>query len=111
MALQSLPVLITSGDLLPGGGDLNGRRWAGQQLLRCWARQAGSRPMALAHADPAQLEQLHPWLNSQGFSENYMRSVCLIQSHVRPGGASFCQILRLVAGLSGANLSVLLLFL
>ena len=68
MALQSLPVLITSGDLLPGGGDLNGRRWAGQQLLRCWARQAGSRPMALAHADPAQLEQLHPWLNSQGFS-------------------------------------------
>ena len=30
MAL-SLPVLITSGDLLPGGGDLNGR-WAGQQL-------------------------------------------------------------------------------
>ena len=50
MALQSLPVLITSGDLLPGGGDLNGRRWAGQQLLR-WARQAGSRPMPLAHAD------------------------------------------------------------
>ena len=68
MVLQSLPVLITSGDLLPGGGDLNGRRWAGQQLLRCWARQAGSRPMALAHADPAQLEQLKPWLNSQGFS-------------------------------------------
>ena len=68
MVLQSLPVLITSGDLLPGGGELNGRRWAGQQLLRCWARQAGSRPMALAHADPAQLEQLKPWLKSQGFS-------------------------------------------
>ena len=31
MVLQLLPVLITSGDLLPGGGDLNGRRWAGQQ--------------------------------------------------------------------------------
>ena len=68
MVLQSLPVLITSGDLLPGGGELNGRRWAGQQLLRCWARQAGSRPMALAHADPAQLEQLKPWLKSQGFN-------------------------------------------
>ena len=68
MVLQSLPVLITSGDLLPGGGELNGRRWAGQQLLRCWARQAGSRPMALANADPAQLEQLKPWLKSQGFS-------------------------------------------
>lgn len=68
MILQSLPVLITSGDLLPGGGDLNGRRWAGQQLLRCWARHAGSRPMALANADPSQLEQLKPWLKSQGFS-------------------------------------------
>ena len=63
-----MPVLITSGDLLPGGGDLNGRRWAGQQLLRSWACQAGSRPMALANADPAQLEQLRPWLNSHGFS-------------------------------------------
>ncbi|WP_114988899.1 glycosyltransferase family 4 protein [Synechococcus sp. N19] len=68
MVLQSLPVLITSGDLLPGGGELNGRRWAGQQLLRCWARQAGSRPMALAHAVPAQLEQLKPWLKCQGFT-------------------------------------------
>ena len=68
MVLQSLPVLITSGDLLPGGGHLNGRRWAGQQLLRCWARQAGPRSMALAHADPAQLEQLKPWLKRQGFS-------------------------------------------
>ena len=68
MVLQPLPVLITSGDLLPGGGELNGRRWAGQQLLRCWAGQAGSRPMALAHADPAQLEQLKPWLRNQGFS-------------------------------------------
>ena len=66
--MQSLPVLITSGDLLPGGGELNGRRWAGQQLLRCWARHAGSRSMALAHADPAQLEQLKPWLESHGFS-------------------------------------------
>ena len=68
MVLQSLPVLITSGDLLPGGGELNGRRWAGRQLLRCWARQVGSRPMALAHADPSQLEQLKPWLKNQGFS-------------------------------------------
>ena len=68
IVLPSLPVLITSGDLLPGVGDLNGRRWAGQQLLRCWARHAGSRPMAMANADPAQLEQLKPWLKSQGFS-------------------------------------------
>jgi len=68
MALVNLPVLITSGDLLPGGGELNGRRWAGQQLLRCWARQAGERPLALANADPAQLKQLEPWLRQQGFA-------------------------------------------
>ena len=68
MVLQSLPVLITSGDLLPGGGELNGRRWAGQQLLRCWARQAGSRPMALANANPTQLLELKPWLSTEGFS-------------------------------------------
>ena len=68
MVLQSLPVLITSGDLLPGGGDLNGRRWAGQQFLCCWARQAGSRPMALAHPDPAHIEQLKHWLRTKGFS-------------------------------------------
>ena len=53
---------------LPGGGELNGRRWAGQQLLRCWARHAGTRPMALANANPDQLEQLKPWLQSQGFN-------------------------------------------
>jgi len=68
MALVNLPVLITSGDLLPGGGELNGRRWAGQQLLRCWARQTGERPLALANADPAQLKQLEPWLRQQGFA-------------------------------------------
>ena len=68
MVLQSLPVLITSGDLLPGGGELNGRRWAGQQLLRCWANHAGSRPLALANANPAQLESMKPWLKNQGFS-------------------------------------------
>ena len=39
--MPRLPALITSGDVLPGGGDLNGRRWAGHQLLRAWARYAG----------------------------------------------------------------------
>lgn len=62
-----LPALITSGDLLPGGGALNGRRWAGQQLIRAWAHHAGERPMALAHADPAQINQIKPWLQKAGF--------------------------------------------
>ena len=33
MILQTLPVLITSGDLAVGGGELNGRRWAANN---CW---------------------------------------------------------------------------
>ena len=40
-----------------------------------------------------------------------MRLVYLIQSHAGDGAASFCQILRLVAGLNGGNQSVRLLFL
>ena len=44
MTDPQLPALIVSADFLPGGGALNGRRWAGQQLLRTWARLAGSDP-------------------------------------------------------------------
>ena len=32
--------------------------------------------MALAHADPAQLEQLKPWLKSQGFSGELHSLAC-----------------------------------
>jgi len=63
-----LPVLITSGDLLPGHGELNGRRWAGQQLLKCWAHQASGREMALANADPNQLQAIKPLLAQAGFT-------------------------------------------
>ena len=65
--MPRLPALITSGDVLPGGGDLNGRRWAGHQLLRAWARYAGESPLALAHADPQSLLGLQPWLEESGF--------------------------------------------
>ena len=61
-----LPALITSGDLLPGGGVLNGRRWAGQTLLRCWAQASADRPMALAAADPAGLQPLLALLREAG---------------------------------------------
>ena len=44
--MPRLPALITSGDVMPGGGDLNGRRWAGHQLLRAWAGFLQS-PLAL----------------------------------------------------------------
>ena len=89
MVLQSLPVLITSGDLLPGGGELNGRRWAGQQLLRCWARHAGSRPMALANADPSQLEQLEALAQSQGFKGELYSLGLLDPSPCRAWGGFF----------------------
>ena len=102
MVLQSLPVLITSGDLCQGG-ELNGRRWAGQQLLRCWARQAGSRPMALANANPAQLESLKPWLKKQGSVVTSIPLVCSIQSHIGTGVGFFCPIHRSVVGPSGVN--------
>ena len=41
-----------SGDLLPGGGALNGRRWAGQQLLRLWLELAEGQSLQLVAADP-----------------------------------------------------------
>ena len=50
-----------------GGGALNGRRWAGQQLLKSWAARSGSRPMALASPRPEALNQLLPLLRENGF--------------------------------------------
>ena len=66
--MVSLPVLITSGDLLPGHGELNGRRWAGQQLLKCWAHHANGGELALANADPGQLQAIKPLLAQAGFT-------------------------------------------
>ena len=54
MTVSQLPALIVSSDFLPGGGALNGRRWAGQQLLRSWAHWAGSDSLTLLMGDPAQ---------------------------------------------------------
>lgn len=64
--MSRLPVLITSRDLLPGCGDLNGRRWAGQQLLKSWAACLGPEPMALAHAQPNELKKFLPILRDAG---------------------------------------------
>lgn len=40
-------------ELLPGGGPLNGRRWAGQQLLQLWLALAGNRDLPLLTVDPS----------------------------------------------------------
>ena len=52
---------------MPGGGDLNGRRWAGQQLIRAWANFVGEGSLTLAHAEPKSLLGLKPWLEEAGF--------------------------------------------
>ncbi len=87
--LVQLPALISSGDLLPGGGPLNGRRWAGQTLLRCWAQASGSAPMALAHAQPASLEALLPLLRQAGHT-GPLHGLPLTDPHqVAPWGGLF----------------------
>ena len=65
----------------------------------------------LAHADPAQLQHFSLAATVKASAASCMLLVCLIQSHARHGVASFFQILLLVVGLSGGNLSVLRLFL
>ena len=52
-AVLSLPALIVSSDFVPGGGPLNGRRLAGQQLLRLWAGIAQAQPITLLMAQIA----------------------------------------------------------
>ena len=87
--MASLPALITSGDLLPGGGALNGRRWAGQQLLKSWAARSGHLPMALASPRPQGLKQLLPFLREQGFNGELNSLDLLSPEGVIPWGGLF----------------------
>ena len=64
--MPRFPALIVSADLLPGGGPLNGRRWAGQQLLRLWGRAASSDPITLLMAQPAGREPFELMLREAG---------------------------------------------
>ena len=102
--MVTLPALITSGDLLPGGGALNGRRWAGQQLLKSWAARSGSRPMALASPRPEALNQLLPLLRENGFEGELTGLDLLSLRMLLYGVGCFFQILPLAAGLCGGNL-------
>ena len=87
--MGKLPALITSGDLLPGGGALNGRRWAGQQLLKSWAARSGTRPMALASPRPQSLQKLLPFLRDQGFNGQLNGLNLLSPEDVIPWGGLF----------------------
>ena len=95
--MVNLPALITSGDLLPGGGALNGRRWAGQQLLKSWAARSGPHPMALASPRPQAIQQLLPFLRDQGFEGELNGLDLLSPEGVIPWGGLFLN-LQLDAG-------------
>ena len=58
--------MVVSNDFFPGGGALNGRRWAGKQLLESWAEASAEDPMVLGHTKPKELEQLLPILRNAG---------------------------------------------
>ena len=102
--MGNLPALITSGDLLPGRGALNGRRWAGQQLLKSWAARSGARPMALASPRPESLQQLLAFsCANRGLTVSSMAWICFPQKLSFPGAACFFRILPLAVGLCGGN--------
>ena len=87
--MGNLPALVTSGDLLPGGGALNGRRWAGQQLLKSWAACSGPRPMALASPRPQEIQQILPFLRDHGFDGELNALDLLSPASVIPWGGLF----------------------
>lgn len=63
-----LPALLMVPDLLPGGGPLNGRRWAGQQLIQLWMRLAAGQTLPLLVSDPAIAQKVHELIRSWGGS-------------------------------------------
>ena len=65
-----LPALLMVPDLLPGGGPLNGRRWAGQQLLQLWLQMAQGREIPLLLADPAIVGHVQALIRSWGNSNS-----------------------------------------
>ena len=95
--------------MLPGGGELNGRRWQ-VIMLRAWACFAGASALALAHADPQSLFGLRPWLDESGF-KGQLKTIGLVHPQpFREWGGLFLWIHRLVAGPSGVRPLELILF-
>ena len=82
-----LPALLMVPDLLPDGGPLNGRRWAGQQLLKLWLTLAAGQELPLLVADPVGLgNQIQALLQSWG-AENAVSANDLF--NMFPLGGSF----------------------
>ena len=55
-----------SSELLPGGGAINGRRWAGLQLLRLWSELTNGQDLNLLVADHALGDQVDQLLRGCG---------------------------------------------
>ena len=87
--MDCLPALVTSSDLLPGQGVLNGRRWVGHALLHAWGKASGSRPLALAAATGSLLPELLPGLRAQGFHGDLHHLGLLDPAVVIPWGGLF----------------------
>ena len=66
MATHRIPALLMSPELLPGGGPINGRRWAGLQLLRLWSELVKGQELNLLVADHALGEQVDQLLRGYG---------------------------------------------
>ncbi len=64
--MSQLPALIVSGDFLPGYGLLNGRKWAGQQLLRLWGQASGTDPITILVPDRTNYEEFASELRKAG---------------------------------------------
>ena len=66
--MAEFPAFLCSSDLFDGGGNLNGRRWAGQALLKAWAAHLGNHPLQLAANDSGLKRSLKPLLLQAGHS-------------------------------------------
>ncbi len=62
----NIPALLMSSELLPGGGAINGRRWAGLQLLRLWSELTKGQDLNLLVADHALGDQVDQLLRGCG---------------------------------------------
>lgn len=68
-------------ELLPGGGPLNGRRWAGQQLLKVWIELASGSEIPLLAVNPSIVTEVENLLRSWGVSPS-LRCQDLLTTHL-----------------------------
>ena len=88
-------------ELLPGGGPLNGRRWAGQQLLQLWMQLAQGRELPLLVADSAIVQQVQDLMSSWNCSTSCRSIGFASAAELSVCGGLLVLILRLGCGVFG----------